>query len=50
MTGDSRIKFDIYFRMLVSGTDQEHPRPKTIKLAKVNYSQCMLYMCNFKLS
>ena len=35
MTGDSRKKFDVFFRTLVSGTDQEHPRPKSIKLAKV---------------
>ena len=36
MTGDSRKKFDVFFRTLVSGTDQEFPRPKIIKLAKSN--------------
>lgn len=35
MTGDSRKKFDIYFRTLISGTDQAHPKPKSFKLAKV---------------
>lgn len=36
MTGDSRKKFDVFFRTLVSGTDQDYPRPKIIKLAKSN--------------
>ena len=36
MNGDSRTKFDVFFRTLISGTDQHHPRPKTIKLTKVN--------------
>ena len=35
MTGDARKKFDVFYRTLVSGTDQDHPRPKIIKLAKV---------------
>ena len=35
MTGDSRKKFDVFFRTLVAGMDQEHPRPKSIKIAKV---------------
>ena len=35
MTGDSRKKFDVFYRLLVSGTDQDHPRPKTVKLNKV---------------
>ena len=34
MTGNSRQKFDVFFRMLVSGTNQEHPNPKSIKFAK----------------
>ncbi|KAA3677673.1 dynein heavy chain, axonemal, partial [Paragonimus westermani] len=33
---DSRVKFDSYFRDLVSGTNSEHPKPKTIKLTKSN--------------
>ena len=36
MTGDSRKKFDVFYRTLVSGTDQQFPRPKSIKLAKSN--------------
>lgn len=35
MTGDSRKKFDVFYRTLVSGTDQDHPKPKVIKLSKV---------------
>ena len=45
MTGDSRKKFDVFYRTLVSGTDQEHPRPKIIKLSKVGsmYVVCVLH-------
>lgn len=35
MTGDSRKKFDVFFRNLIAGTDQEFPRPKSFKLGKV---------------
>ena len=35
LVGDSRTKFDAFYRTLISGTDQQHPRPKAIKLAKV---------------
>ena len=35
ITGDSRKKFDVFFRTLISGTDAEHPKPKTVKLTKV---------------
>ena len=35
LTGDSRKKFDVYFRNLINGLDNEHPKPKTIKLNKV---------------
>ena len=38
ITGDSRKKFDVFFRTLISGTDAEHPKPKTIKLTKVSLS------------
>ena len=34
--GDGRQKFDHYFRTLISGTDNEHPKPKTSKLSKSN--------------
>ena len=44
MTGDSRKKFDVYFRTLVSGTDQDHPRPKAIKLSKVLHSQLGMFL------
>ncbi|KAF5404423.1 hypothetical protein PHET_02178 [Paragonimus heterotremus] len=33
---ESRVKFDSFFRDLVSGTNVEHPKPKTIKLTKSN--------------
>jgi len=35
LTGESRKKFDIYFRTLISGTDAAHPKPKSVKLTKV---------------
>ena len=35
ITGDSRKKFDIYFRTLISGTDPDHPKPKSVKITKV---------------
>ena len=35
MTGESRKKFDTFFRTLVSGSDAENPKPKSIKLTKV---------------
>nr|XP_006820578.1 PREDICTED: dynein heavy chain 3, axonemal-like [Saccoglossus kowalevskii] len=34
--GNGRIKFDQYFRTLISGTVQEHPKPKSIKITKSN--------------
>ncbi|XP_077979573.1 dynein axonemal heavy chain 3-like isoform X2 [Glandiceps talaboti] len=33
---NSRLKFDQYFRTLISGTVQEHPKPKSIKITKSN--------------
>ncbi|XP_042559183.1 dynein axonemal heavy chain 3 isoform X2 [Clupea harengus] len=36
INGDSRKKFDAFFRNLISGTDPNHPRPKSIKLTKNN--------------
>ena len=36
MMGNSRGKFNVFFRQLVSGTNQEFPSPKTIKFAKSN--------------
>ncbi|KAM4725109.1 LOW QUALITY PROTEIN: dynein axonemal heavy chain 3-like [Anableps anableps] len=36
ITGDSRKKFDMFFRNLLMGMDNEHPRPKSIKLKKSN--------------
>ncbi len=35
ITGESRKKFDTFFRLLISGTDKDHPKPKNIKLSKV---------------
>ena len=35
MNGDSRKKFDVFFRTLVTGADPEHPKPKSFKLNKV---------------
>ena len=39
INGDSRKKFDAFFRLLISGTDKDHPKPKNIKLTKVCGSQ-----------
>ncbi|XP_063078071.1 dynein axonemal heavy chain 3 [Engraulis encrasicolus] len=36
INGDSRKKFDVFFRALISGTDADHPRPKSVKLTKSN--------------
>ena len=36
MTGPSRVKFDAFFRNLISGTHQDFPRPKSIKIPKNN--------------
>ena len=36
MTGTSREKFDVFFRQLVSGTNQEFPSPKSVKFSKSN--------------
>ncbi|XP_069555861.1 dynein axonemal heavy chain 3 [Brachyistius frenatus] len=36
ITGDSRKKFDIFYRTLIAGMNDEHPRPKSIKLKKNN--------------
>ena len=43
MNGDSRIKFDHFFRTIITGTDTEHPRPKSFKLGKVYTIH--VYMC-----
>lgn len=36
MTGSSREKFSVYLRTLASGTNQDHPNPKTVKFTKSN--------------
>ncbi|XP_072168572.1 dynein axonemal heavy chain 3-like [Diadema setosum] len=36
MNGDSRKKFDQFFRLLISGTHPDHPKPKSIKITKSN--------------
>ncbi|XP_047461369.1 dynein axonemal heavy chain 3 [Mugil cephalus] len=36
ITGDSRKKFDVFYRTLIAGMDDEHPRPKSVKLKKNN--------------
>ncbi|XP_070580768.1 dynein axonemal heavy chain 3-like [Ptychodera flava] len=36
LDGNSRVKFDQFFRTLISGTLQEHPKPKSIKISKSN--------------
>ncbi|KAK6187847.1 hypothetical protein SNE40_005782 [Patella caerulea] len=36
ITGEGRKKFDVFFRNLIGGTDQDNPKPKSIKLTKSN--------------
>ncbi|XP_062266298.1 dynein axonemal heavy chain 3 [Platichthys flesus] len=36
ITGDSRKKFDIFFRNLIMGQDDQHPRPTSVTLKKNN--------------
>ena len=36
MTGSSREKFSVFLRTLASGTNQDHPNPKTVKFTKSN--------------
>ncbi|XP_076842922.1 dynein axonemal heavy chain 3 [Brachyhypopomus gauderio] len=36
INGDSRKKFDGFYRKLLTGTVEEHPRPKSVKLTKNN--------------
>ena len=42
MDVDSRKKFDAYFRNIVSGTDANHPKPKSCKISKVGHSHLIL--------
>ncbi|XP_042197106.1 dynein axonemal heavy chain 3 [Callorhinchus milii] len=36
ITGDSRKKFDVFYRNLILGMDDNNPRPKSVKLTKNN--------------
>ncbi|XP_063710592.1 dynein axonemal heavy chain 3-like [Symsagittifera roscoffensis] len=36
MTGDSRAKFDAFFRELTNGMNDDHPKPKSVKINKNN--------------
>ncbi|XP_035261919.1 dynein heavy chain 3, axonemal [Anguilla anguilla] len=36
INGDSRKKFDVFYRNLIMGMDDNHPRPKSIHLTKKN--------------
>ncbi|XP_058475903.1 dynein axonemal heavy chain 3-like [Solea solea] len=36
ITGDSRKKFDVFYRTLIMGMDDEHPRPKSFILKKTD--------------
>lgn len=58
MTGDSRKKFDVFYRTLIMGMDVENPRPKNVKLKKNNVfpergyidSAIILYKIIFQMS
>ena len=43
MDGDSRKKFDQFFRLLISGTHPDHPKPKSIKITKVSIWKSEFY-------
>jgi dynein heavy chain len=36
VNAESRKKFDVFFRNLIMGMDDNHPRPKSVKLTKNN--------------
>ncbi|KAI1896260.1 hypothetical protein AGOR_G00092970 [Albula goreensis] len=36
INGDSRKKFDVFYRNLIMGMDDDHPRPKSVHLTKKN--------------
>lgn len=36
INADSRKKFDVFFRNLIMGMDDNNPRPKSVKLTKNN--------------
>lgn len=36
INGNSRKKFDIFYRDLIMGTNTDHPRPQSVKLTKSN--------------
>ena len=43
--GDSKLKFDVFFRTLISGVDNEHPKPKSIKITKVGRGgECKVFV------
>ena len=46
MDVDSRKKFDAYFRNIVSGTDANHPKPKSCKISKVGHF-CLIFLTFF---
>lgn len=35
ITGESRKKFDVFFRDLISGANANYPKPKSSKITKV---------------
>lgn len=39
--GNGRVKFDEFYRQLITGHDQSHPKPKHLKIGKV----CVIYVC-----
>ncbi len=36
INGNSRKKFDVFYRNLIMGTNTDHPRPQSVKLTKSN--------------
>lgn len=36
LAGDSRKKFDQFFRNVINGTNDDYPKPKSIKITKVS--------------
>uniref|UniRef100_A0A8D0CCX0 Dynein axonemal heavy chain 3 n=1 Tax=Scleropages formosus TaxID=113540 RepID=A0A8D0CCX0_SCLFO len=49
INGESRKKFDAFFRNLVAGTNDEHPRPKSVTLPKNVFPE-KGHFCRFRLT
>lgn len=49
LSGDSRFKFDAFFRNIINGTDSDYPKPKSSKITKVRYPKSKLIVSKYEL-